>query len=225
MEIIIYTASVTPLTDAALFGKYLSSAPEWRRNSVLLTSRDGAKRLSLGVSALFAAACRDRGVDPSAPVELGEHGKPRFKDGGFHFNLSHSGARALCITADAPVGCDIEKIAEPNYRIAARFFTDAENDYLDSVDDPDEKMICFYRMWTRKESVLKAIGVGFLAGYADVSVEPGAPAVVYGGKEYRVYDAKSPDGYAVAFALEDTEEPRVTFHEVDLADFARRINS
>ncbi len=222
MEISIYTANVTPLTDAALFGKYLSSAPEWRKNSVLLTSRDGAKRLSLGVSALFAAACRDHGVDPATPVALGEHGKPCFKDGGFYFNLSHSGERALCITADAPVGCDIERIAEPNYRIAARFFTDAENDFLDSVGDADEKKLCFYRMWTRKESVLKAIGVGFLAGYADVSVEPGAPAVVYGGKRYGVYDAPSPEGYAVSYAVEGTDVPHVAFHEVDLADFIRR---
>ena len=225
MEISIYTASVTPLEDAALFGKYLSAAPEWRRNSVLLTSRDGAKRLSLGVSALFAAACLDRGVDPATPVELGEHGKPRFKDGGFFFNLSHSGERALCITADSPVGCDVERIAEPNYRIAARFFTDAENDFLDSVGDPEEKKMCFYRMWTRKESALKAIGVGFLAGYADVSVEPGVRTVVYGGKEYGVYDAPSPEGYAVSYAVEGTDVPQITFHEVDLADFIRRANS
>ena len=71
---------------------------------------------------------------------------------------------------------------------------------------------------------LKAIGVGFLAGYADVSVEPGVRTVVYGGKEYGVYDAPSPEGYAVSYAVEGTDVPQITFHEVDLADFIRRAN-
>ena len=105
-----------------------------------------------------------------------------------------------------------------------RFFTDAENDLLDSVSDPEEKRRRFYSMWTRKESVLKAIGVGFLAGYADVSVERGG-VVSYAGKEYGVYDAPAPDGYSVSYAVEGAGAPDVSFREVDLADFSRRIRS
>jgi 4'-phosphopantetheinyl transferase len=60
------------------------------------------------------------------------------------------------------VGVDIEEIdpALDFERLAAQFFTSAENALLRGVS-PARRRRAFYRMWTRKEAWLKGMGWGF----------------------------------------------------------------
>lgn len=105
-------------------------------------------------------------------VRYDSYGKPYF-DGKENatFNLSHSQymvACALVTEADgeiaAQVGVDIELV---NYdlvraeRVADRYFTDAEKLLLAPVaGDPEAYCRLFTRIWTRKEAILKYLGVG-----------------------------------------------------------------
>ena len=78
----------------------------------------------------------------------------------FHFSISHAKDRVVLATSDltTAVGIDIEykrEIHVPNY---LEPFSDLERQYIMRRD------VCnrFYYCWTRKESVLKALGRGFL---------------------------------------------------------------
>ncbi len=79
------------------------------------------------------------------------------------FNLSHSGSMAiLAVAMDGEVGVDIEKIdAALNFQsVACRYFTLMEINELEKLSILRRRRQ-FYRLWTRKEAVLKMYGTGF----------------------------------------------------------------
>ena len=93
-------------------------------------------------------------------VKFNESGKPYVKGrNDLWFNISHSGEYVAFVQANAPVGVDIEIIKEKNTSISKRMF--------------GEELDCdgFHINWTRRESAMKAKGVGF--SQSDKSVEDG----------------------------------------------------
>lgn len=101
-----------------------------------------------------------------------ERGKPALADhGGYHFNVAHAKERVLiAVTRVGPVGVDLEAIRPIARReqIARRWFSDEDIAQLrqaarDGRDDPDA---AFLRLWTRKEALLKAWGIGLSWGRA-----------------------------------------------------------
>ena len=103
-----------------------------------------------------------------------EHGKPRLVMDcpAPFFNLSHSGTMAvLAVSRSVDVGVDIERIRPVERGLARRFFSAAEVTALEALP-ADQWLDGFFRCWTRKEAVLKALGVGFSMNLAsfDVSI-------------------------------------------------------
>ena len=96
-----------------------------------------------------------------------------------HFNVSHSGGlAAYAITQCCPVGVDIEQVkAIPDWQaLVAEHFSRREQNVL--FDLPvDQQLAAFYRGWTRKEAVLKAMGQGIGKGLRRAEV-----FVPYGSK-------------------------------------------
>lgn len=89
-----------------------------------------------------------------------EHlGKPLVKGGGCHFNLAHSLDASVVVVASCPVGIDLEYIRplEDVAVLARRILTKEEAAWLKQQPDPSSAMV---RLWTVKESVLKAAGLG-----------------------------------------------------------------
>jgi len=78
----------------------------------------------------------------------------------FKFNVSHSGDYVALVTSKHKVGIDIEKIKEFDIAIAERFFTHNEYEYIISFKLENEKNDAFYKLWTLKESYVKAVGKG-----------------------------------------------------------------
>lgn len=88
------------------------------------------------------------------------HGKPKLKDNSLYFNLSHSSDYVVLAVADCELGIDIEKIAPYNSKVAERCFTEDEQKWMKQqeynvIHQP------FYFLWTGKEAVMKATGIGF----------------------------------------------------------------
>lgn len=73
-----------------------------------------------------------------------------------YLSLSHSSDMSVCAISDMPVGVDIEKIKPIKERKKYRFFTDEENEYVNSSSLPQ---ISFLEIWTRKEAYLKCAEV------------------------------------------------------------------
>lgn len=101
----------------------------------------------------------ERGL--SAQVRETEQGKPVLPDGrGPWFSLSHSGNYALCVVSERPVGADVQKIVSVSSRLVRRVCTEEERTWMESARTEEERRRCFFRLWTLKESYLKAMGEG-----------------------------------------------------------------
>ncbi|MHB1221460.1 MAG: 4'-phosphopantetheinyl transferase family protein [Gammaproteobacteria bacterium] len=77
------------------------------------------------------------------------------------FNVSHSNNIAVyVISSEASVGIDIEKTQSTyNPDLAKRFFSVEENAALSELT-AEEQITEFYRLWSRKEALVKASGKG-----------------------------------------------------------------
>ena len=84
-----------------------------------------------------------------------ENGKPYFKSHPhFHFNISHSADTVAVAISDSTVGIDIELLRETDLKIAKRFFSEKETEFIGN----DNRR--FFEIWTKKEAYLKQIGTG-----------------------------------------------------------------
>lgn len=126
--------------------------------------------------------------------EVDDLGKPFFTNmSGIYFNLSHSGNIAVCATAYIPVGVDVQQQRRINKGIAAKYYTEAECEY---VGESSEE---FSRIWARKEAVSKAVGMGLQIGFGNIEVL--GEKTEYNGKMYSVSDIECGfDGYFMALS-------------------------
>lgn len=167
-EVDLWRFALVPSSPAISVLKSFLSTDELRRAERLLDPQKAqAFIVSRGRLRQIIGAYRQ-----CAPARIefsyGLYGKPELAGrAGEHlrFNLSHSGAWAvLAITSGAAIGVDLEKIdpALDYAALAARFFSVAENSRLLAAAPPRRRR-SFYRLWTRKEALLKGEGGGFTA--------------------------------------------------------------
>ena len=90
-----------------------------------------------------------------------EQGKPLFADDyPLWFSFSHSQDDiALIISDEGSVGCSLEHIRpQDNWRtLANALFSNAEHDELEK-ETPESQLTAFWRIWTRKEAIVKQRG-------------------------------------------------------------------
>lgn len=126
----------------------------------------GCLRFLLGTAAGLAAE--------AVAFAEGPFGKPYLSGiNGPHFNVSHSGAFALIgLSESRQIGVDIELMRRTGdaLNVARRFFSAAEFRALQG-HEPEAMLPAFYKIWTCKEAVLKACGVGITGHLKHFSVE------------------------------------------------------
>ncbi len=150
--------------------------------------------------------------------EYNEYGKPFISDdqncGALSFNLSHSNGKALyAVVLGRRVGIDIEHMREDfaTLEIAERFFSKDEFEALKAVAS-DQRIKAFFDCWSRKESYIKAIGMGVsypLDGFA-VSLAPDvAPALLKVDADateadrWNMYELDAGEEYSAALIVEN----------------------
>ncbi|PSM56691.1 4-phosphopantetheinyl transferase [Clostridium diolis] len=101
-----------------------------------------------------------------------QFGKPFLKDyENFYFNISHSGKWIICATDCKTIGIDIEKIRSINYKeLAKNYFTNEECRFILETS-ANNQIRNFYRMWTLKESYIKAEGRGLSIPLKSFSID------------------------------------------------------
>lgn len=172
MQTKLYIASAETLSDEARFERLARTIPEVRREKLAKIRHEGARRLSLAASLLLKRALSDEGLR-TGEIAVSEYGKPYFPAlPGFQFSLSHSGDMALCAVSPRTVGCDIEAPRAYPPEIARRFFHKAEREWLFSHEE-EEQCAAFFRIWTCKESFIKALGLGLSLPLDAFAVIPG----------------------------------------------------
>lgn len=152
------------------------------------------------------------GVQAIPLVAVPQH-KPRLIDGHdeLAFNLSHAnGHIAIALTPGVACGIDLEwhDPAVEFLEIAAGHFSMPERAALLRAGRPDAIAALFYRVWTRKEAVVKAAGDGLtlpLDGFDVSSLTTGELGLAIdslesGPTQWHVRDLQAPEGFCAAFA-------------------------
>lgn len=186
----IYGAKLSALYDGALYEKTFDSLPKWRKDQVTLLKKQDDRIRCTGTFCLLRFAVEKRGYSADKIKFLfGEYGKPYVADNSFFFNLSHSGEYALCAVSEGDVGCDIETVGKYRNKTAKRFFTVDEYALLSGISDEENRNKMFFSLWTLKESVIKATGMGAAMGFSSFSVadEKGIfDRITVGEREYSI---------------------------------------
>lgn len=105
-----------------------------------------------------------------------KHGKPYLNCDqfpGLEFNLTHSGDIVLCaFTRSGAVGIDLEtaRLMKNVDDVVNRFFAAEEKVFFKTLEDL-EKQAFFFRLWTIKESYVKAIGDGMQIPFDGFSIQ------------------------------------------------------
>jgi len=84
-----------------------------------------------------------------------EHGKP-YIEGGPFFSISHCKEAIAVALDDQPIGIDVEAIRNVDQDLILRTMNEEEQKQIHSNRD-------FTRLWTQKEAIVKAQGVGIVS--------------------------------------------------------------
>lgn len=163
---------------------------------------------------LLLAGMADRRGASAADADYlrGSFGKPRLAPPfeGIHFSLSYRRGAAALAVGDAPLGIDVEAV-RPDIDmlgIGERFFTAQEQAWL---RQPPAGGLAerFFELWTRKEALIKAAGVGIDRMPSVDALKSPAALVDESGtvKPYCVHQLASAGTHAMALAVELSHVP------------------
>ena len=134
-------------------------SPERQKKAISCRfSHDQAR--TAGAGWLLQYALNQEQIPPTqqllAKTELG---KPYLPDSPhIHFSLSHSGSWAVCAVSKDPVGVDVE-LPRCTMDVGLRFFRPDEMSGLEQLPFVEQRDQ-LNRLWTAKESFVKALGGG-----------------------------------------------------------------
>ena len=175
-DAVIYMMNTKELESGAVFAKQYASLSAARRKKVDSYRAERGRRQSLGAGILLAEGLRRYGVkENEVRMAVGGHGKPYLPDyPEIYFNLSHSAEMVMAAFSDREIGCDIEQLREPPMAVARRCFCPGEYEYIVRQSDEEKRKMAFYRLWTLKESFLKATGQGLRLSMKEFELAFGA---------------------------------------------------
>ncbi len=133
---------------------------------------------------LLGQSMNREGVD--VPIRTNEFGKP-IVDGDIFFNLSHSGDYVVIAISTVKVGVDIEDTARKKdwKKLLERFFHEEEKKCVQNQKD-------FYHLWTKKEALLKCVGIGLTQNLDSFRVDQ--EVIKYRSRDYFFSEIPLPDG-------------------------------
>ena len=129
-------------------------------------------------------------------IKRDKNGRPFAEGGNFDFNVSHSEDLAVCAVSSGRVGVDAEKVhpVPERERFAARYFCANEIAYIESAPDKDE---AFFRIWTRKEALLKLTGDGLTKNLKELDTTADAKHKAWKGRALAVVRSAMKSGKTV----------------------------
>lgn len=99
-----------------------------------------------------------------------------------YFNISHTSGLVACGIDEREIGIDVEQIRTYDRRLMQRICTEKEIAYICGGNSDEEQMQNerFFRLWTLKESYIKATGQGLAVPMKEVSfvIDRGNPTMI-----------------------------------------------
>ena len=209
-----YYIDISQFENETLFHEKLNVLSPYRQQKIALLKHEKDKNRSLGAGialdhALETYGLKERGIE----YEFGEWGKPFLKyQPNIHFSLSHSGDYAICSIGDKAMGNDIEIIKQGRLKVADRFFAKEELEWMRAEPNEEEITQRMFRIWTMKESFLKATGKGIslpLNAFSVLVDEEKHKIRVkhtFNAKFYHMKEYSDIAGYRVAVCCEESRD-------------------
>lgn len=176
-------APLRPVTER--FRDNLSAFVSEDRRGIPL-KREAQKLSVYSEILLREALCDELGIsNRTLKFRKTELGKPYIENYPVKFSLSHTQSAVAVAVSFEEVGVDVEKLRPANLRIAERYFSEDEKEFLANSKHKDAD---FFMLWTRKEAYLKRIGRGLTLPLSSFSV-------LKEKEQYRTYNR---DGYVIS---------------------------
>lgn len=126
-------------------------------------------------------------------IQFEKSGKPYLPS--TYFNISHTANMVACIiSVEEEIGIDIEKVKEVELKHFDAWFTSTEWERIYQSSFP---LSMFYRYWTRKESIIKAAGLG-LSNLHEIEIDIEEQVVEHQGKKWHFMDLNIGEAYVGA---------------------------
>jgi 4'-phosphopantetheinyl transferase len=115
----------------------------------------------LGRSALRWILGEHLQADPRQPqFRYGDYGKPELSSSALHFSVSHSGDLVVTAVAGGAIGVNVEILRRFGYEESvSEHFAACERRDIAALES-EARRFAFFRYWTAKEAVTKALGYG-----------------------------------------------------------------
>jgi 4'-phosphopantetheinyl transferase len=150
------------------------------------------------------------------------------------FNVAHTDGLVMCGIGDEQhemIGIDVERLdRRTDPELADRYFSEPEVRYLNAHRCAEARGNAFLRIWTLKESFIKAIGTGLqtpLADFAFEQIDSDSPSIrmlnpkLESNTSWSFYSFEPRDGFIAAVAVASKQAtPRI---EVELHSFDKLI--
>jgi 4'-phosphopantetheinyl transferase len=212
--VIIYYASIDPLSDAAYMEAKLQRVNMQRRAKILRCKKKEDRMRALAAGLLLRLGLEERGIEYETAIFAEDGaGKPiLLSTPDFCYNISHSGNYAACAVWDRNLGLDIECISERFLgergrclmnQVASHSFTAAERNALEKAGE-DMRPEAFAKIWTAKESYAKYKGLGIAMDFSAIDTT----------KERGFFGTKLGDFYLSAYAGGEEMKPAIRKVEI-----------
>lgn len=138
-------------------------------------------------------------------VSIQENGKPILS--GIHFNISHSEDQVLCaFSKNGQLGIDLEQIKPIDFEDFTHMFTPREWESIKNAFDP---LKTFYQFWTRKESIIKALGRP-LSYLHKIELDASAEQIEVDQEKWHLTEVKIQETFCCAICSEEQINKLVT---------------
>jgi len=200
------------------------SSDEVARSERFLRPED-RNRYVICRAALRGVIAAHLGVPPGeVSFDYGEYGKPKLSGSmgcdGLNFNVAHSrDLGCIAVGWGDDVGIDVEAIRSLNNLdvMIEKTLTSTERQYVLGVPE-NERLRMFFRHWTLKEAVVKAIGMGLQCPLREIELdlcEPGRivrlPSLVPTDRRFYLHELDLGQDYCGAVATGSVEAPHIDY--------------
>jgi 4'-phosphopantetheinyl transferase len=174
---------------------------------------------------LLQKGLSDLGLDPGLihSIHYTLAGKPYINREGLNFNISHSGTVVACaLSTSGRIGLDVEQMLDIRLGDFREIFSPDEwltittpptSSFQPPTFHPLEK---FYRLWTQKEAVIKANGIGW--GIDPKQIRLHGPVAWLQDESWHLHSLDLANGYAACFATDQQERKPLCASEVDFRE-------
>ncbi|WP_433946004.1 4'-phosphopantetheinyl transferase family protein [Paenibacillus sp. SN-8-1] len=200
----VYAARITSFPTKNL-DSILAGLPEERRSKLLRFRFLPDMLRGITGDLLMRAVLAEMLDCTPGELKFGEslYGKPILLgyDQNIGFNVSHSGDWVvLAAGSSGKIGVDIERINATDLGVARQFYTEDEYSSIMKQHSHEQSLLQFFRIWTAKESYIKAIGKGLsvpLDSFSTVEGDDMAQMQLIGSKVWYFRTFSLEDGYVV----------------------------